>query len=233
MTLGFSTQARDKAKGDALKQQLLACVESKKTNFMHFADNFYHQGKHDTADQLAFCQNVIDTVDQIMAAGNWQTSLFLRNTAKPLLAVREQALQIKAELLGSHAEVNQELDVVPEDTQLVYLSLFQTTGDNLQQWALQLASINTNLLGRPVYEREEDVQKMINRKQQRSSEAYVIVAIKKTDIQNDGYQAPRQDRHGNPVLSLKAGSIKADNIVGFVHQGKQYRFINNRLISKA
>ena len=100
----------------------------------------------------------------------------------------------------------------------------------MRKWELQLNSLRSYLLGRPVYEKEENVIKVIRQKLVQTSEAYVVMAIKKQDIQQFSYQAERIDRFGNSLLTLKDTAVKSKNIFEFVHQNQRYFFINGKLI---
>jgi len=95
-----------------------------------------------------------------------------------------------------------------------------------------LRSIKSYLLGRPVYQNEIDVQKVIRAKLAKTSEAYIVVAIDKTSIRNEPHLPPRMDRYKNTLLTLKEGSVTADNIIEFVHMGKRYCFKNGRLVQQ-
>lgn len=238
MSLGFSKSGISSAKNDELKRHLLACVDAEKVDLSQVAEKFYAQHTTDTSEQKAldiseqktFCQAVIDSVDRVLEAGDWDSSLFLRNTAKPLKKLREQAEQLLKQIDHTQApEAAYRQKALADDDVRLYISLFQANGGDLKQWALQLRSIRSHLLGRPVYENEEDVQKIVRQKTNRLSEAYVAVVVKKTAVLSEPFRAPRLDRNGNTLVTLKDGAVSVDNIVEFVHGGKQYQFVRGAL----
>ncbi len=230
MRLGFTANARVNVKSDALKHQLLECIASEKADFSEVANLFYQKGQRTREDYLAFTKEIVRAIDKVLKAGDWDDSLFLRNTVKPLKKIRDEAvaLQKHAKMVAGETEIT--LRDLEEDETLVYISVFQSEGHNIKKWELQLSSLQSHLLGRPVYEQEEDVQKVIRQKLIQTSEAYVIVAIKKEGIQDFAYQAARVDRHGNTLLTLKEKAVKPENIFKFAHQGKRYYFVKNKLV---
>lgn len=232
MTLGFTTNVRNNLKNDELKRRLFECANVEHGNFLKIAETFYHQERHNDNDYIEFCKTVIATVDRVLAIGNWEDSLFLRNTVKPLKQIREQAHSILEQVTGKAEPPHCELPKFSDDKTLLYISLFQNDGLNLHRWELQLRSIESYLIGRPVYAKEEDVQKEIRMKITQTSEAYVIVGVDKAAIQKEPYQSPRIDRNGNPLVALAVGAVTSEKILEFVHQGKRYRFIDGKLIAR-
>jgi len=230
MRLGFSSNARANVKSDALKQQLVECVKNENADFTEIAKEFYQKGQRTSEDYLAFNAAIIEAIDHVLEAGDWGDSLFLRNTVKPLKKIRDEALKLQQEVGEASGEKKITLRDLNDDEMLIYISIFQSEGHNIRKWELQLSSLQSHLLGRPVYENEADAQKVIRQKLVQISEAYVVVAIKKSDIQDFAYQAKRVDRHGNALLTLKENAVKPENIFKFLHQGKEYCFVNGKLV---
>lgn len=230
MATGLANSASAAGSGDALKQQLIDCIKQEKADFMEVARNFYKNSKRTKEDYLQLTDAIIGAVDHVLNANNWDDSLFLRNALKPLKEIRESAIALKKEATATVADKQITLRALEDDEVLVYISIFQSEGHNLRKWELQLSSLRSYLLGRPVYEKEEDVFKVVRQKLVQTSEAYVIVAVKKDDIQNFAYQAERVDRFGNPLLTLKDTAVKTENIFEFVHQGQRYFFVDGKLI---
>lgn len=215
---------------DALKQHLLDSVKQQKANFMTIAKEFYQKGHRSREEYIQLTDAIIQAVDNVLNENSWDDSLFLRNTLKPLKEIREEAIRLKQEATMTVEEHKMSLRGLTEDEMFAYISIFQSDGQNLRKWELQLNSIRSHLLGRPVYENEDDVQKVMRQKVIQTSEAYIVVAIKKEDVQNFAYQASRVDRLGNPLLTLKESAVKPENIFEFIHQGKRFFFKNGKLI---
>ena len=222
--------AKNTASGDALKQQLIDCLKQEKVDFIEIARDFYQQDRRTKKDYLELTDAIIAAVDHVLNTNDWEESLFLRNALKPLKKIRDSAITLKEEATMTVADQQITLRGLEDDEMLVYISIFQSEGHNLRKWALQLSSLRSYLLGRPIYEKEADVAKMIRQKLVQTSEAYVVVAVKNNEIQNFSYQAERIDRFGNPLLTLKDTAVKSDNIFEFVHQNQRYFFVNGKLI---
>lgn len=230
MATGLAKSAT--SSGDALKQQLIDCIKQEKMDFMKIVKQFYSQGHRTREEYLELTDAIIDAMDHVLKANDWDDSLFLRNALKPLKEIRKEAVVLRKEATATVADKQIELRDLAEDELLIYISIFQSEGHDLRKWELQLSSLRSHLLGRPVYEKEEDVVKVIRQKLVQTSEAFVIVAIKKNDVQNFSYQAERVDRYGNPLLTLKDTAVKSENIFELVHQGKRYFLVNGKLIPR-
>ncbi len=231
MDLGFTQSARQDVKADELKQNLLDAVRHETKDFIKVADEFYQSGTQDDKSYIEFCQSVIAAIDRVLEAGDWNDSLFLRNTARPLKQLREKAQKLLDAATGESSESQEHAAPEINDDQIkAYVSLFQSDGHNLRKWELQLRSIESYLVGRPVYEKEEDVYRVVRAKVATFSEAYAVVVVNKSAIRDDYYEAGRTDRNGNILVSIMPGAIKPEHIVEFVHQGKRYRFIEGQLI---
>ncbi len=161
MALGFSVDTRVNVKSDALKHQLLECVNNEKADFSEVAKVFYQKEHRTKEDYLAFSEEIVAAIDHVLQAGDWEDSLFLRNTVKPLKKIREATLQLQQQVNASSGEQKMSLRDLDDDELLIYISIFQSEGHNIRKWELQLSSFQSHLLGRTVYENEEDVQKVI------------------------------------------------------------------------
>ena len=51
-------------------------------------------------------EDMIAAFDRVIAAGDWDSSLFLRNTVKPLEDMREEARQLREQLMGNVTSEN-------------------------------------------------------------------------------------------------------------------------------
>ena len=165
-----------------------------------------------------------------MSAGDWDSSLFLRNTLKPLMHIKTEA-ELELNKLTAKAE-DKILEMKPaaEDEAQVCISLFQSDGYNIGKWAVQLRSLERYIVGRPIYKSEEDAARRIKlRPAAAGNEAYVAIIVKKTDIQPEG-PAPLKDQFGHPLVLLKEIAVKNGRIVAFVHQEMRYHFVDGQLV---
>lgn len=232
MTLNFPHSTRTDLKSEELKRQLIDCINVEKEKFVEVAENFYRANRRKEQDYLDLCNAIIVAVDQVMSTNDWEDSLFLRNTIKPLQTIRENAVELR-EILKNEAKTNTLMHpAIKEECINLYISLYQADGHDMKQWASQLSTLSSHMVGRPVYDNEEAVLKAIRVKLSQTSEAYVVIAVDKAKIISRDFSRPRKDRLGNSLVNLVPGAIDSKNIIEFVHQGKRYYFHNNRLVLK-
>lgn len=233
MTLSFSLGAQSQLKGDELKNKLLECLQSKSSHLSVMVNAFYERNlSYSDQDYIKLCKEIVSCIDEILNNESWEDSLFIRNSLKPLKNLRERALTLLEQVAPSvKIEAESECSIA-EDRVLLYISLYQQDGLNMKKWELQLKSIECYLAGRPVYQQEEEVKKMIRLKLSQASEAYIVISAKKSAIQNDSFHPQRLDRCGNPLVSIAAGNITASDILEFIHEDRRYRFVDGKLIPK-
>lgn len=218
-------------KGQDLKKKLLECLDKEARQFSEIARSYFVKEHLSKEDRKGMLIAVINTVDHVLAGGDWSSSLFLRNTIKPLTAIKTEAelelnrLQMKAE------EKSITIQPAAENEVEVYISLFQSDGYNIGKWAMQLRSLDRYIVGRPVYQNQMDVENRIRLRAAGVSEAYVAVIIKKTDIQAGG-STPLKDQFEHPLLLLKETALRNGRIVTFIHQGMRYHFVDGQLVKQ-
>lgn len=223
MTFALSVAEFD-FKGEALKRRLMECVDAQKNHFFETAERFYQKNRRSETDYRQLCESIIQAADQVLSADNWDDSLFLRSTLKPLKKIREQALELQ-KILGQsdNAMVPGKIDVNESSVQL-YVSLYQANGHDLNQWAAQLASLSSYMVGRPIYQNESEAIQNIRSKISQLSESYVVVIVPKQKMIQDHQAKTRKDRLGNALISLLPDAMTQHKIIEFVHNEKHYHF---------
>ena len=213
-----------------LKKKLLECLDQEAKHFSEAARAYFAKGVLSDEDKVGLLNAIITTVDHVIDAEEWDSSLFLRNTLKPLKAIREQA-QAELSRYGEQTQERKTLRDIPiADNEVeVYISLFQSDGYNTGKWAMQLRSLNRYIVGRPVYANEKDVQDRI-RLRGTQNEAYVAVVVKKSDIQSGA--ANLKDQYDHPLVTLKEVALNGGRIVAFLHQGIRYQLIDGQLVKQ-
>lgn len=211
------------------KTDLLATVQQEKIDFTQLADKFYQQTHRSTESYVGLCEAVIKAVDRIEASGDWQQSAFLKNSFDSLKKCRDQAQELYMQLTGKNL-LQQDMKVLSANQTRCFISLYQSQGHDLKQWALQLMSIENHIVGRPIYRNEDDVQKVMRLKLSQTQEAYAVLAVENHKIIEQGKK--RVDRIGNELLTLPAGSVKTENVLEFVHLGRRYMLNKGVLVLK-
>lgn len=217
---------------DQLKQALIDCLRSEKKDFLAIARHFYSHSHRSADDHLALARAIVDAVDHVLEQQAWEQSQFIRVTLKPLKEIRAQAQYIldQQSTLSSAASGSVQQRELAADECYVYMLLFQARGEQLSHWLPQLHAIERHLVARPIYQTEAAVEKLIRQKGNMTSEAYVKFIIKQSAIQSGRFETMRSDRNGSPLLTIQPGSVSADDIVEFVHQGRHYNYSAGKLI---
>lgn len=219
------TNIRFDAKNENLKRRLIECVETESVQFIELAEAFYAKGRRTKDDYRRLCDAIIEAAEHVLSADAWEASLFLRNTLKPIKEIYEEAVALKEKLGTSENEQSFTTPSIAGNKVKLYVSLYQSNGHDFKQWAAQLASLSSYMVGRPIYQNEAEVAQAIRLKLSQLSEAYVTVAVDPVKIIS-AENKPRKDRLGNTLISVLPNAIKSENIIEFVHQGKRYHYVN-------
>ncbi len=229
MTLASSQSIRKDVRNEELKRRLIGCVNEQTRKFLLVTEQFNALDRREEHDYLKLCNEIIQAIDDVLAAGNWDASLFLRNTIRPLKKIREQALELRQSFDAVEGAQELHTPKAGEDCATLYVSLYQADGHDMKKWADQLSSLGSYMVGRPVYRKEEDAILAVRKKLSQTSEAYVAVAVDKSKIISSESVKPRKDKSGSELVNLVPDAIDRQNILEFVHQNKRYYFCDNRL----
>lgn len=229
MTMSFDATSRKKASDEENKQRLVESIEAENKQLKKLLDGFYAKTHRTEENYAAVNQSILEAINKLLAAGDWESSLFLRNAAKPLKQARDEILKLQQKIKGAE-NIKYKQPTITDDMQLVYVSLYQNEGQDLSRWEKQLRALSSYMQGRPIYTTEEAVIHAIRAKLMPGSEAYIKAAIKKSAILNPF--KPMKDRLDQPLLTLAEGAVKPENILEFVHMGKHYNFFNGQLIAE-
>lgn len=210
--------------------KLLAAIAAEKQLFVKAAELFY-QTPSNAAYIKTLAQLIIDGINRIKNAGDWNSSPYLQSQFTLLAEIHEKAENI---LNQQHNEKNLPVNPLQEDTnhQLIYVSLYQNVGHDLSRWESQLNNIEKYLIGRPIYQTEEGVVQAIRRKTSQASEAYVVILVNKRFILQNDFLAKKIDANGNALIHLLPGAVSNKQISEFVHLNQRYQLLEGKLILK-
>ena len=187
---------------------------------------FYESEHYTHAQSVETACQLITIIDQLLVIPDWESSFFLRHSIKSIRQLRED-LQSKLDQ-GVVANAPEDKSL-PEGESLIYILLYQAKGHDLKQWVQQLKNISHYTQGRPVYAHEEHVIKAINSKLEQSNEAYAVVKVARSDVEAC-LVSNRQDKWGNPLLSLPSNAIKEQDIIALVHLNQNYCYQEGKLL---
>lgn len=226
----FSQSGKDKVKQQQERAKIIEVLNVENERVSRAASELREHDSHDKEEAVTYCKEIINAVNNIIAAGDWESSLFLRNVIKPLKEVSEDAKRILQDLAIDKAGVKKSQLKVGKNQLMLYVSLYCAQGDRLENWESQLRTIDSHLQGRPVYTSESDVKKVIRMKTDSSHEAYAIVLIDKGCLEAiSEFDEEKIDHFGNRLETLRVGSVNSSNIVRFVYEGEDYSFSHGRL----
>ena len=166
-------------------------------------------------------QELIKILDDLLVQGEWESSLFLQVTSKRLQKLRGEAKELLEKVNKNESGRKQAISHFGNDGYTnVYLSLYQSDGANFSKWQQLINNLANFSMSRPVYAKEELVQRAIKNKLDPMKEGYVIVRVRNDSIIHEKTSA--EDRLGNPLLTLREKSVRLENVMGFVHNKKRY-----------
>ncbi len=230
--LPFSSQNQHDAQSVALRESLLDQMQQETEQFRALVAEYDDRDPSDEAVTQHLCREIVNLVDRVLAIEGWELSLFLRNLMKPLIEAKEQAQAILDES-GAAASNEEQAIELKDNEQLLYMTLYQAQGHDLQAWALQLKSIKHTMLGRPLYNNEEAAKAKVRAKVDQSCDAYVVIRVHhdcQLELPDSIKRTGSQLEH--KVIMLEQGCLSVDNIVEFHYMKHVYTFEKGQLIQK-
>ena len=176
-------------------------------------------------------RKVKEIIENVLAAGNWENSIFLkasgtklqklRNEAERLFLLGEESKNVKAV-----ANKNIEIRTVPPGHSQVFILLYQVDGTNLQGWYRNIKTLTDYSVTRPAYKNENHAKEAINAKSSGvERNGYAVVNVKDESFYSA--EQPPVDALGHQLFVLKENSINLENIVEFVHANKKHYSISD------
>lgn len=172
----------------------------------------------------ALARELIKSLDDLLAAGDWDATLFLKANKKRLEELRSRAQAVLDQMVVSESSSKQTVREVPLGYKMVYISLFQSESNNLIKWQSAIRGLERYSVSRPVYAEEEHVRTLIRNKADPTREAYVVAFVKETDIVKPYLGKKVQDRFGHELVTLREQAIDLRNLIEFIHDGKHYHY---------
>lgn len=178
---------------------------------------------------------ILKILDDLVALGGWESSAFLRVIGKKLQAIRDdfssRALVCRPEKSKITSHLANRV-AIRSGQQEVFIALYTSDGGNIQAWERIVVNLPKQMISRPIYASEEDVNQAIRAKENKNNEAYVSMYVNQTDLLSMGDKTPL-DKLGKPLVTLKDKSLNLANINRFVHVSGIYHYIHGRLIKES
>ncbi len=100
----------------------------------------------------------------------------------------------------------------------VYIYLYHANGQQLDHWRSMLTpkTLAESAVTRPIYEKEEQIQRFLRGKAHEPFYAYLIVYVDEKAILHEGLHKP-EDQLGQSLVRLKDHAVKIENLAGLYH----------------
>lgn len=175
---------------------------------------------------------ILKILDDMLEKGPWEESNFLRVIGKNISSIRSDFLKhVDVADKGADSSASRQ-PALNADQQEIYISLYSSQGEKITNWERILLNLPRQVVSRPIYANEADLNTALRAKGNSINEAYVAVYINKSDILNIDADKIPYDKLGKPLLTLKDRAISLANINRFVHHSNTYAWQGGRLIRK-
>lgn len=176
---------------------------------------------------------LLKALNEAIADGAWDETNFISIVFKRLNAMRDalesQLAQLDEEPENSTSFLARQM-AMQSTLKQVFVGLYSIEGVNLQAWERIVANLRRQMVSRPVYEKEEDIQAIIKTKDKKINEAYVSIYVDPQSILTLNRDKVPVDKLGKSMLVLKDNAINLENIDYFMHLSGKYRYIRGKLI---
>lgn len=178
--------------------------------------------------QETLAREIIRSIDELLAAGDWEATLFLKANKKHLEALKQRAQALlEDQTLVAPKQATREREP-PAGYKVVYISLFQAESNNLIKWQGAIKGLERYSVSRPIYSEEAHVRALIRNKPDPQKEAYVIAFVKESDIIKPYLGKKNQDRWGHELLTLREQAVDLGHVIEFIHDNKHYLYSKER-----
>jgi len=175
--------------------------------------------------------SILKMLDDAIEDGPWDESNFLKVIGKNLREIRENF--IKQVIESSKEKVTAESNLthtLHSGLQEVFVALYSTEGNTIQSWERIIANLPKQVISRPIYANEYDIQFLIKSKENKINEAYLSIFINQNDILPLASEKVPMDKFGKPLITLKDRAINLNNITRFIHLSGAYKYVKGRLV---
>lgn len=183
---------------------------------------------HASDKEEVIARDLIQALNKLLDAGDWDTTLFLKANKKRLLDLRGRAEAVLEQIAVQKATQKIKTREAPPGCKMVYVSLFQAESTNLVKWQNIIKTLEKYSASRPVYLEEEHVRALIRNKADPTKEGYVVTYVREKDIVKPYLGKKIQDRYGHELITLREFAIHLDDIVEFVHANKRYQYSSEK-----
>lgn len=176
-------------------------------------------------------QKIVEAFNATLSSFNWEQSNFLKIIEKKLIQIRAKVEHELESHKGANQDAQETLGFGAHypDHQEIFIALYSSFGNELQNWERIIHTLPDLVVSRPVYEKEKEVKTIMNAKENKLNEGYVAIYIRPQDILQREPDKLAFDKFGHPLLSLKAKALSLEKITRFVHISGIYSYHKGHL----
>jgi intracellular multiplication protein IcmQ len=167
----------------------------------------------------------------LLEQGPWEKTLFLRAIGKKIQQIRDgYAVYLDQLSPSSKASASQQsTHELLEDAINIYIVLYNAEGHDLAKWETVIANLESNVISRPIYAREEEAAAFVRSKMNPRNQGYVIAQVSSAAIVKQDPKRVVRDRLNHMLLAIRAGYLQANSVRQFVHATGTYQWHNHTL----
>ena len=171
-------------------------------------------------------------LDRLIASSTWNESNFYRAMGNKLRDMRNKFASSLSTTENNEKLASHMLNRVAlrNNQQEIFIGLYSTDGNNLQTWERIVTNLPGQMISRPIYAQESEVQEIIKTKDKPVNEAYVSIYVNQNSFLTVSEDKIPMDKLGQKMLILKNNSINLDNIHFFFHMLKRYQYLKGKLV---
>lgn len=217
-------------------EQLDAKYNEEKTEL----EKIEQEGGHDDIDLEKEQENILhEKLKSLLAKGPWDQGKFFEGIKQNLQAIcdnYEEMLGLKPKAkaaVPSDFAANEQVGSEESLEMNIFISLHNSRGgeqDAIKTWENLLLTIGRQVINRPIYAKEEDVQAFIRSAKDPNKEAYVCAVILKRNLMAPPGGVDLLDREGRKLLTVKEGTVSREDVQRFVHISGTYQYQKDKLV---
>lgn len=179
-------------------------------------------------------KKALNSVDETIKNGPWNESNFLRMIGKGLGKIRDDIAGLLSDSAPNMQVASNLTNRVAARVGQVelFIGLYCSDGFNVFSWERIVVNLPDQMVSRPVYAHEEDIKEMIRGKSNKINEAYISAFVDTDAIIHLPPEKTLYDKLNKPMVSLKDGAVRLDNLHRFVHLTGIYDFGSGRLVKQ-
>ena len=175
-----------------------------------------------------FGKKLKSILDDVLATGDWESSVFLKASAAKIQGFRAEVEELCFSsgegIKTENVDKDEHKKNIPPGYTRVFILLYQVDGSNLQGWHRTIKNLEEYNVTRPVYKDENHAKEFIRSKSSNiERNGYVIANVKDDFV----FQTDTMDTFGHQLFALREKAIQLENVFEFVHANKRCYAVRN------